>query len=177
MTATLEPPTSEVRPDEPPLPAEAATDVSPAARLGDPDLVETEGAPETPEAALSAEPAASLASEIDPQVAAERHKLRERIRQSSSLSRGMRDRLTTLLEGESSAAASDSQPLIRAADALALLEDAIPPQLRLDASSLAQPEHPAGDVFFTGDVNQMTDDQAERIAREQLSRSAFGRQG
>ena len=57
----------------------------------------------------------------------------------------------------------------------ALLEEAIPPQLWLDASSLAQPAHPADDVFFTGDVNQMTDEQAERIAREQISRSAWGR--
>lgn len=165
MTATLEPPTSDVRPDEPPLPAEAATDVPPVASLGDPDLVEA-----ADEATLSP------AGETDELAAAERHKLRERILQSGNLSRGMRDRLAALLEGESPAA-SDSQPLIRAADALALLEEAIPPQLRLDASLLAQPEHPAGDVFFTGDVNQMTDDQAERIAREQLSRSAFGRQG
>lgn len=165
MTATLEPPTSDVRPDEPPLPAEAATDVPPAGRLGDPELVET-----------ADEATPSPAGETDARAAAERQKLRERIRQSGSLSRGMRDRLAALLEAESPAA-SDSQPLIRAADALALLEEAIPPQLRLEASSLAQPEHPAGDVFFTGDVNLMTDDQADRIAREQLSRSAFGRQG
>ena len=168
MTATLEAPATEVRPDQPPLPAEAATDVPPAAVLGDPaETLDT--------STEVAEPAPSQASEIDAQVAAERHKLRERIRESSSLSRGMRDRLTALLEGESPATAGDSQPLIRAADALALLEEAIPPQLRLDASSLAQPAHPIGDVFFTGDVSQMTDEQAERIAREQISRSAWGK--
>jgi hypothetical protein len=168
MTATLETPASEVRPDQPPLPAEAATDVPPAAVLGEPAEIHDYTTEVT-------EPAPSQASEIDTLAAVERHKLRERIRQSSSLSRGMRDRLTALLEGESPATASDFQPLIRAADALALLEEAIPPQLRLDASSLAQPAHPVGDVFFTGDVNQMTDDQAERIAREQISRSAWGR--
>ena len=80
-----------------------------------------------------------------------------------------------MLEGDIPTAASDAQPLIRATDVLTLLEEVIPPQLRLDAASLAQPEHPAGEAFFTGDPNQMTDDQAERIAREQLSRSAFGR--
>lgn len=162
MIATPEAPASEVRPDQPPLPAEAATDVSPAAILGEPAEI-LDASTEI------VEPAPSQASEIDPLAAAERHKLRERIRQSSSLSRGMRDRLTALLEGESPATASDSQPLIRAADALALLEEAIPPQLRLDVTSLAQPPHPAGDV------NQMTDEQAERIAREQISRSAWGR--
>jgi hypothetical protein len=168
MTATLETPASEVRPDQPPLPAEAATDVPPATTLGEPaEILDS--------TAEVAEPAPSQAGEIDPLAAAERHKLRERIRRSSSLSRGMRDRLTALLEGGSPATADDSQPLIRAADALALLEEAIPPQLRLDASSLAQPAHPIGDVFFTGDVNQMTDDQAERIAREQISRSAWGK--
>jgi hypothetical protein len=168
MTATLETPATEVRPDQPPLPAEAPTDVPPAAVLGETAEVHDS----TTEVAESAP---SQANEIDTLAAAERHKLRERIRQSSSLSRGMRDRLTALLEGESSAAIRDSQPLIRAADAVALLEEAIPSQLRLDATSLAQPAHPIGDVFFTGDVNQLTDDQAERIAREQISRSAFGR--
>lgn len=163
MTSTLElfPPGGP--PDQPPLPAEAATDVSPTENLAEP----------SPEP--STEPVPSQANEIDTQVAAERQRLRDRIGKSSSLSRGLRDRLTALLAGDASAAASDSQPLIRAADVLALLEEAIPPQLRLDASSLAQPEHPAGEAFFTGDPNQMTDDQAERIAREQLSRSAFGR--
>ena len=168
MTATLETPASEVCPDQPPSPAEAATDVPPAAVLG--------GTRETLDSTTDvAESAPSQASEIDTLAANERHKLRERIRQSGSLSRGMRDRLTALLEGESPAAASDSQPLIRADGVLALLEEAIPPQLRLDANSLVQPAHPTGDVFFTGDVNQMTDDQAERIAREQISRSAWGR--
>ena len=163
MTATLETPVSQVPPDQPPLPAEAATNEPAAPSLGEPS-------PET-----SAEPAPSQASEIVAQVAAERQRLRERIGKSSSLSRGMRDRLTALLEGEVPATPTDSQPLIRAVDALALLEEAIPPQLGLDVSSLARPEHPAGDVFFTGDVNQMTDDQAERIAREQISRSPFGK--
>lgn len=159
MTSTLElfPPGGP--PDQPPLPAEAATDVSP-----------TENLPE-----LSAQPVPSHANEIDTQVAAERQRLRDRIGKAGGLSRGLRDRLTALLEGEIPAAKDDFQPLIRAVDVLTLLEEAIPPQLRLDASSLAQSEHPAGEAFFTGDPNQMTDDQAERIAREQLSRSAFGR--
>ncbi len=163
MTSTLElfPPGGP--PDQPPLPAEAAPDVSPTENLAEP----------SPEP--STEPVPSQANEIDTQVAAERQRLRDRIGKSSSLSRGLRDRLTALLEGEMPAAKDDFQPLIRASDVLTLLEDVIPPQLRLDASSLAQPEHPAGEAFFTGDPNQMTDDQAERIAREQLSRSAFGR--
>ena len=163
MTATLETPASQVPPDQPPLPAEAATDEPTAPQLGHP----------SPES--SAEPVPSQANEIDAHVAAERQKLRERIGKSSSLSRGLRDRLTALLEGEVPATTTDFQPLIRAADALALLEEALPPQLGLDASTLAQPEHPAGEAFFTGDVNQMTDDQAERIAREQISRSPFGK--
>ena len=164
MTATPESPVfetsaSDVRPDLPFPPAEAATDVPPAASL------------EKPEPELATEPPPN-ASEIDASVAAERRQLRERIGKSSSLSRGMRDRLAALLDGES-ASGSDSQPLVRAESVLALLEEAIPPQLRLDAASLAQPEHPAGEAFFTGDPNQMTDDQAERIAREQLARSPF----
>jgi hypothetical protein len=163
MTSTLEPTPGEVLPDQPPLPAEAATDVSPTENVGEPT------------ADATTEPAPSQAREIDPQVAAERRQLRERIGKSSRLSRGMRDRLTALLDGEIPAMAADSQPLIRANDVLAMLEEAIPPQLRLDVNALAQPEHPAGEAFFTGDVNQMTDDQAECIAREQISRSPFRR--
>jgi len=164
MTSMLEPTPAEARLDLPPLPAETPTDIS------------LTGTVYVPAAETSAEPVPSPHREIDPKVAAERQRLREQIGKSSSLSRGMRDRLTALIDGESPAATTDSQPLIRASDVLALLEEAIPPQLRLDANSLAQPEHPAGEAFFTGDVNQMTDDQAERIAREQISRSAFGRQ-
>jgi hypothetical protein len=163
MTSTLELFPPGVRPEQPPLPAEAATDVSLAENV------------EEPSPDSSVEPAPSQASEIDAQVAAQRQQLRERIGKSNSLSRGLRDRLTALLDGDIPAAKDDSQPLIPATDVLALLEEAIPPQLRLDANSLAQPEHPAGEAFFTGDPNQMTDDQAERIAREQLSRSAFGK--
>ena len=165
MNVTLETPPAEIRPEEPVLAAEAATDVQPAESLS-----------QTPDTEVSVEPAPSETSEIDTQSTAERHKLRERIQKSSSLSRGMRDRLTALLEGES-APAGLPDPLIRAADALALLEEAIPPQLRLDPQALAQPEHPAGEVFFTGDVNQMTDDLAERLAREQLALSPWAKQG
>ena len=171
MTSTLETPQAEALPDQPPLPAEAATDVPPAASLA--DLATTQEPVQEP-ADDTAQPAAPT-SEIDSLAASERQKLRERIGKSSSLSRGMRDRLAALVDGEA-AAGADSQPLVRAESVLALLEEAIPPQLRLDAASLAQPEHPAGDVFFTGDPNQMTDDQAERIAREQLAQSAFRRQ-
>src|SRR3982074_2326142 len=115
MNVTLETPPAEIRPEEPVLAAEAATDVEPAESLT-----------KTPKYKAPAEPVPSDASEIDTQAAAERHKLRERIRKSSSLSRGMRDRLTALLEGES-APAGQPEPLIRAADALALLEEALPP--------------------------------------------------
>jgi len=58
MTTTLEAPATEVRPDQPPLPAEAATDVPSAAVLGDP----TEIHDSTTEVA---EPAPSKASGID----------------------------------------------------------------------------------------------------------------
>jgi len=165
MTATLERPQAEAFPEQPPLPAEAATDEPPSASLK--ELAEAQETTTEID-----EPIPAATNEIDAHAAAERQKLRERIGKSSSLSRGMRDRLAALLDGES-AAGSDSQPLVRAESVLALLEEAIPPQLRLDAASLAQPGHPAGEAFFTGDPNQMTDDQAERIAREQLARSPF----
>jgi hypothetical protein len=162
MTSTLElfPPGGPFT--QPPMPAEAATDVSPAENVAEPSPISPEAIP-------------AGASEINPQIAAEREQLRDRIGRSNSLPRGMRERLTALLDGEASAATADFQPLVRATDVLNLLEEAIPPQLRLEANSLAQPEHPAGEGFFTGDPHQMTDDQAERIAREQISRSPFGR--
>jgi hypothetical protein len=170
MMDMLERPAAEALPEQQPVPAEAATDEQPAVSLEAAANAETEDS--TP---IAAEPAPAQAGEIDARAAAERQRLRERIGQSSTLSRGMRDRLAALLEGDASAATSDSQPLVRAADVVALLEEAIPPQLQLDPAALARPEHPAGEAFFTGDPNQMTDDQAERIAREQLAQSPFAR--
>ena len=64
MTATLETPASGVCPDQPPLPAEVATDVPPAAVLGEPaEILDS-----TTEVA---EPAPSQTSEIDTLAAAE----------------------------------------------------------------------------------------------------------
>src|SRR5262245_19734073 len=105
MTDTPERPVTEVLPEQPPLSAEAATDEPPAASLKELAAVQEP-------ATESAEPVPQL-SEIETLAAAERQKLRERIGKSSSLSRGMRDRLAALLDGEP-AAGSDSQPLVRA---------------------------------------------------------------
>jgi hypothetical protein len=38
---------------------------------------------------------------------------------------------------------------------------------------LEQPEHPSGEVFFSGDASQLSDAEAARIASEQLTSTGF----
>ena len=66
--------------------------------------------------------------------------------------------------------AAGVDPTLPVADVLKLLEGALPPQLRLAARETTRVEHPAGEVFFTGDASGLSDEQATQIARKQLER-------
>lgn len=134
-------------------------------------------APHVAEAATDVETPAETVTlaEVDSAAATERANLRERVRTSPHLSRGMRDRLSALLDDASLPTAGQSQPLLRATDAVTLLEEAIPRQLRLDPASVARQEHPDGDAFFSGDPHGISDEQAERIASRQAALSGYAR--
>jgi hypothetical protein len=91
-------------------------------------------------------------------------RLAERIRQSEALPAGLRARLAELVS------ASDSD----AADAaIRAVEASLPGALVIGPSQIARPAHPAGDVFFHGDAEAVSEDAAEALARGQLARSGM----
>lgn len=105
---------------------------------------------------------------------AARAQLVSEIRGSRRLPRGLRERLAEAVEGlpgDDPAAA----PSLRVTDALALLEESLPPQLVLAAETLEPAAHPGGDGFFTGDPRRFSAAEAARIAAEQLAATGFGK--
>jgi hypothetical protein len=94
----------------------------------------------------------------------EREQAAERIRQSEMLPVGLRTRLAELV------LASDS---VAAEQAIRAVEASLPGALRISAGEVARPGHPSGDVFFHGDADAMSEEQAEVLARGQLARSGM----
>jgi Mg-chelatase subunit ChlI len=101
----------------------------------------------------------------------EREAAAERIRASQSLPLAMREVLArvTLASGE---AATDGRARVPIDDVVRAVEEALPEFLRDRRPAEVQP-HPAGDVFFSGDPEAMSDQQAEEIARQQLAKSGL----
>ncbi|MEX2175748.1 MAG: hypothetical protein WD872_15395 [Pirellulaceae bacterium] len=85
-----------------------------------------------------------------------------RLRQSSTLPAGLRTRLADVV-----ASGGSAEEAIRA------VEEGLPAVLRLSGEQLARPQHPGGDVFFDGDADQLSEQQAEAIATQQLRRSGM----
>jgi hypothetical protein len=102
----------------------------------------------------------------------EREIAAERIRQSSSLPPVLKERLAALvgLNGEADAGGKHRVPID---EAIRAIEEALPDFLRMDKGLADQPEHPGGDVFFSGEAGELSDAQAEELARGQLARSGL----
>ena len=62
-------------------------------------------------------------------------------------------------------------------DAVALLEETLPAHVLLSIDDVEAATHPRGSSFFTGDPRHMSDDDARRIAAEQLARTGYARTG
>ncbi len=101
------------------------------------------------------------ARQEDEQVAAERRELAERIGKSPSLPPGLRSRLVEIAQAGGNVA-----------DAVLAFEESLPSVLRGGVSPAVH-EHPVGEVFFRGDADAVSDEQAESIARGQLARSGM----
>jgi hypothetical protein len=138
----------------------ALTDAEPAA---------AGAATETP-AETSAE--LSAPNPPTPQIAELREALLERIQSATSLPRGLQRHLASALQ-DVPVVDHDGRLLAPVDALLAAVEQWTPAAMRLDPRSLRRGEHPSGDVFFTGDPSHVSDEQAERIAREQLQRSGY----
>jgi hypothetical protein len=127
---------------------------------------ETKGAEVTAEIAdgNGVEPGDAIGRLTPPARQVERETTAERIRQSELLPVGLRTRLAELVLAEGSAAAEQA---VRAVEA------SLPGALRIAAGDVARPEHPGGDVFFYGDADELSEQAAEALARDQLSRSGM----
>ncbi len=93
-----------------------------------------------------------------------RQDLAERIRQSEALPAGLRARLAELVLAEDGATADAA---VRAVEA------SLPGALVIGGGEIARPAHPAGDVFFHGDAEAVSEEAAEALARGQLARSGM----
>jgi hypothetical protein len=86
---------------------------------------------------------------------------------------GVRERLTRLVE-QSSTLDDAGEPLLAARGVLDLLAQGLPAVLRREApAAVSRPEHPAGDAFFALSGEDLSDQQAEQIARAQLQRAGL----
>ena len=95
-----------------------------------------------------------------------------RIRQSSALPPALRESLARMVEASAEAGA-DGKARVPLDDALRAVEEAVPEFLRQDHRRVKPRQHPAGDVFFHGNPDELTDVQAEELAHKQLVRSGL----
>jgi len=92
------------------------------------------------------------------------------IQASRDLPPGVRQRLASLVE-QAASLNSDGDPLLPTRQVLDLLAQGLPQVLRRETTSaVSQPAHPSGDAFFQLHSDELSDHQAEQIARTQLQR-------
>ena len=122
-----------------------------------------------------------LAEDDDPEpdeaakpLAAQRLRLAERIRASRKLPKGLRERLAEVVESVEQSEEAEGQPTVPVAEAVAMIEAAIPENIQFGEGELVTPRHPRGENFFTGSGAQLSDEDAQRIASEQLAATGFG---
>ncbi|MDX1944350.1 MAG: hypothetical protein SFU86_03010 [Pirellulaceae bacterium] len=148
-----------------------ALDAARVEPISAPPSEETAAAPvaisETSAPGAAVEQAAEpVVEQVAPQAAPTRGVLlAERIRRSSVLPPGLRSRLAELALADESAAAVDS--------AVRAVEETLPLLLRADRAGTKRAAHPTGEAFFTGDDGELSDDEAEQIAWQQLQRSGL----
>jgi hypothetical protein len=104
-----------------------------------------------------------------------RGELAERIAQAHRLPRGVRERLASMLTTIRFDDSGRDEPTLRVSDAIALLEETLPAHLLLSADDAQATAHPRGDSFFSGDPRSLSDEDARRIAAEQLARTGYRR--
>jgi hypothetical protein len=128
-----------------------------------------------PEAAreVAAEVRAEAAAESPPEPAltpalsqGERNEVAERILNAEGLPLGMRERLAHL-------AAASGEGKLPVEDVVKAIEESLPEFLRADRAGAAQRPHPAGEVYFHGDSEALSDEEATQIAQRQLARSGL----
>ena len=118
-------------------------------------------------AATPVEPAAEVVARIDEQ----RRDWARRIRDEQRLPGSLRERLAAAVE-EAAFVEADAEPQLTVSQVANVFAEALPTLLALDSPRVLA-AHPAGDAFFR--AGQLSDDDAARIASEQLARTGYGR--
>ncbi len=86
---------------------------------------------------------------------------------------GLRERLSLLVQQAPTLDAT-GEPLLATRHVLDLLAQGLPPVLRTQPPTAPQrPPHPAGDAFFATSSDELSDQQADEIARTQLARAGL----
>ena len=86
---------------------------------------------------------------------------------------GVRERLQGLVEKAVTLDVA-GEPLLATRQVLDLLADGLPAVLRREAAAeIERPQHPDGDAFFAVSSEDLSDQQAEQIARQQLQRAGM----
>jgi len=95
------------------------------------------------------------------------------VQSARDLPPGVRDRLQSLVQQAVTLDVS-GEPLLATRQVLDLLAQGLPPVLRHDvAAEVQRPVHPDGDAFFALQGEDLSDQQAEQIARQQLQRAGL----
>jgi hypothetical protein len=138
-----------------------------------PETVDSLEAPAEPvtaelvEPAVVAEPATAEPAVVG--VQQRRRDWAERIHAEQRLPGALRDRLAALVT-EAARIDGDAEPQLSISQVAGVFAEAMPMLLALDGPRMVAP-HPGGEAFFR--AGQLSDDDAARIAREQLARTGF----
>jgi hypothetical protein len=138
-----------------------------------PETVDSLEAPAEPVTAELVEPAVG-AEPANPEPAVvgvqqQRQNWAERIRAEQRLPGALRDRLAALVT-EAARIDGDAEPQLSISQVAGVFAEAMPMLLTIDGPRMVA-THPGGEAFFR--AGQLSDDDAARIAREQLARTGF----
>ncbi len=132
----------------------------------------TESAAVAADQVLSVEDAAAEASSPIA-VPDQRATLLTAVQNARDLPPGVRDRLRSLVQ-QAVTLDVTGEPLLATRQVLDLLAQGLPSVLRRETTTAVQrPAHPVGDAFFALHGEDLTDQQAEQIAQQQLQRAGF----
>ena len=106
------------------------------------------------------------------EVSIDREAAAEKVRAAEGLPPALRECLARVTSAHAEAGA-DGTVRVPIEAAVRAMEEALPEFLRRRSAPAERPEHPAGEVFFHGDPAELSDAEAEEIARGQLARSGL----
>jgi hypothetical protein len=78
-----------------------------------------------------------------------------------------------LSQREREITAEDGGGRVEIEGVLRAIEEALPEFLRQSRARATRQEHPAGEAFFRGEAEEVSDAEAEEVARKQLERSGL----